>query len=288
MAKNKMELGQAKQSWQGELISHPQTGHYRKLIAGHMQREEAAGTIVRSSRIRLGRTQDTEANERIFFLEAISAGTRTEAPSELRSVTTNTSHRALSGNLNWIARHLDSLLLPTDGESLNAQWAAGYAMGGEAANNGVFGRLYGRFSLYRRLGSSWYFSSRIEAGQVFAASKVGIPDNLLFRAGGDDSVRGYAYRSLGPLEAGLVRSARVIATGSVELARPISSQLPHWWWAGFLDAGNTADHWSTLKPQWGYGLGLRWRSPVGPIKLDAAQGQSARPLRLHFSVGVSF
>ena len=44
----------------------------------------------------------------------------------------------------------------------------------------------------------------------------------------------------------------------------------------------------SLEPALGYGAGVRWRSPVGPLKLDIAYGQEVRKFRLHFSVGVVF
>jgi translocation and assembly module TamA len=123
---------------------------------------------------------------------------------------------------------------------------------------------------------------------VFARDAVDVPDTLLFRAGGDESVRGYAYRSLGPVVDGAVVSGRVVATGSAEIARPISPKLPAFWWAAFVDAGNAAATWHTLDPVVGAGLGLRWRSPVGPLRLDLAYGFEVRQPRLHLSVGIAF
>ncbi len=287
-AKTKFELGHNQQSWQEELLSHPLEGGYRNLVAGNVQREHAAGTLVRSSRLRAGRTLDTEALERLVFVEAITASTQTDAHSELHTATTNTTNRAVSGNVHWLRRAVDNVLLPTDGESINAQLGAGYALGGGPANNGLFSRAYGRFTAFRPLGHAWYGSARLEAGQVFAGSQVGIPDTLLFRAGGDDSVRGYGYRSLGPTEAGVVRSARVLFTSSLELAHPVSSRLPAVWGAAFVDAGNAADHWDDIDPVLGYGLGVRWRSPIGPLRLDLAYGQAVHRARLHFSLGVNF
>ena len=129
---------------------------------------------------------------------------------------------------------------------------------------------------------------RVELGQVFARARYAVPDPLLFRAGGDDSVRGYSYRSLGPEVAGLVVSGRVVATGTVEVARPFVERLPDLLGAVFVDAGNAADRWKDLKPVVGVGVGLRYRSPVGPIRIDVAYGEATRSLRLHFSAGVRF
>ena len=58
--------------------------------------------------------------------------------------------------------------------------------------------------------------------------------------------------------------------------------------AVFVDAGNAADRWRELHPVFGYGVGLHYRSPVGPLRLDVAYGQSDRQVRLHLSVGVTF
>ena len=71
------------------------------------------------------------------------------------------------------------------------------------------------------------------------------------------------------------------------MARPISEHLPSVWWAAFIDAGNAADRWVDLDPVLGYGLGLRWRSPVGPLRVDLAYGQEERRVRLHLSVGIA-
>ena len=111
---------------------------------------------------------------------------------------------------------------------------------------------------------------------------------MLFRAGGDESVRGYAYRTLGPVIDGVVTSGRVLMTGSAELARPIAPKWPAYWWAMFVDAGDAANRWGDLRPALGYGVGFRWRSPVGPLRIDWAYGQRVHKMRLHLSVGISF
>jgi len=56
----------------------------------------------------------------------------------------------------------------------------------------------------------------------------------------------------------------------------------------FVDAGDAADSLASLSPVFGYGIGTRYRSPVGPINLDLAYGQATDSVRLHFSLGVSF
>jgi translocation and assembly module TamA len=163
----------------------------------------------------------------------------------------------------------------------------GRAHGTDSAS-GWFGRAYGRLTGYWPLPGGWYSQARLELGQVFRPEGVAVPDSQQFRAGGEDSVRGYAYRSLGPVVDGAVDSGDALATVSVELARPIARRMPSLWGAAFVDAGRAADRFSGFDPAVGVGVGLRWRSPVGPLKIDLARGLELRSWRVHFSVGVTF
>lgn len=287
MAKNKFELGADLRGWQGELLSHPLEGQYRNLVAGAAERLRSGEELRTTWSARVGRLQDTQRLERMYFGELVH--------SRLDTVAGRTSSEAISGNYHWVHRDVDSVLLPTDGYTVALQTALGEARGrktgsftGPASDRGPFSRLYGRLTAYRPLGASWYAMGRVEAGQVFARDELPIPDTLLFRAGGDDSVRGYAYRTLGPTVDGALASGRVMLTGSAEIARPVSAKLPSVWWAAFFDAGNAANTWTALKLARGYGLGVRWRSPVGPLRVDLAYGEELRRARLHVSVGIAF
>ena len=283
--KNKFELGRDLDSWQGELISHPLEGLYRNLVSGSAERLSGNGEVRTAWSARIGRTQDTPRIERLYFAE----GTHVLL---VNATTGRSNTNAYSGNYHWILRDLDSVLLPTRGITLSAQAGAGYAFSSPAAD-GPFARAYGRFTWYRPLGAAWYATTRLEAGQVFTRADVGVPDTIQFRAGGDESVRGYGYRALGPNIVGptgavTLGSGRVLLTASAELARPISPRLPAFWWAVFVDAGNAANLWSDLHPALGYGVGLRWRSPVGPLRLDLAYGREVHQFRVHLSVGIAF
>lgn len=184
-------------------------------------------------------------------------------------------------------RYVDNVVLPTDGWSLALQTGLGYATSSHAAN-GAYGRVQARLGAWRPLPWGFFGEARVEAAQVFARDNVAIPETQLFRAGGEDSVRGYAWRSLGPIVDGSVAGGRVMATTSVEVARPLSERLPSVWWALFADGGNAAPRWAEFDPVWGAGVGLRWRSPVGPLRVDWAWGSATRKSRLHLSVGVAF
>lgn len=282
-AKTKLELGRRKRALDLDLTSHPQPGLYRNLVSGSLAHEEAAGLAVDSQKFRVGRTQDTERIERLYYLEWQRAATDSTVVRD-RSV-------AVTANYEWVWRQLDSNLLPTRGITASAKIGAGRSfmtVSDLDTGSGWFSRASGRLTGYLPLGASWYGQARVEAGEVFSRSDVSVPFTLLFRTGGDNSVRGYAYQALGPRVAGVAVGGRVLATGSVELARPFSLKAPEWWGAVFVDAGNAAADWKSFRPVLGYGIGARWRSPVGPLSLDLAYGQETRRLRLHFNVGIAF
>jgi translocation and assembly module TamA len=279
-ARNKFELGDKRSAWEGEVIAHPGPRLYRNLIGGAVERLETDTDTVLSQRLRIGRTQDTPRLERLFFAEA-ERSVRTPVGAE------SSSAFALSGNFHGGWRNLDNIILPTRGATLKVELGVGRSHGTDA-RSGLFTRTYGRLVGYLPLGQTWYGQARIELGQVFLRSGVVVPDSKLFRAGGDESVRGYSFRSLGPQVDGAVGGGVSLATASFELARPLSARLPSLWGAVFIDAGNAADSFGSLKPVYGTGLGVRWRSPVGPLRLDWAYGSETREGRFHFSVGIAF
>jgi translocation and assembly module TamA len=279
IAKNKFALGPDIQSWSGEFTSHPLEGRYRNLLSGSAERLRSTDELRTSWSARAGRTQDTPRIERLYFAEFQT--------SKLDNASGITQSSALSANYHWVWRDVDNVLLPTRGLTANLQAAVGRSFSNQSAE-GLFGRAYARVTWYQPLGDNWYATLRGEAGHVQAADGVVLPDTLLFRAGGDESVRGYAFRSLGPKINNVLFSGKMLLTGSAEIARPISPNYPAFWWAAFVDAGDAANRWSDINVAAGYGLGLRWRSPVGPLRLDVAYGERVRAARLHLSVGIAF
>ena len=112
-----------------------------------------------------------------------------------------------------------------------------------------------------------------------------IPASLRFFAGGDQSVRGYAYKSLGPKdENGDVVGGKHLIVGSIELEKALGE---NWGVAAFYDAGNAFHSFSNIDIFQGIGLGLRRYTAVGPIKVDMARqvGVSSPSFRLHVSIG---
>ena len=279
IGKNKLELGRDARSWNGELTTHTLPGLYRNLLAASYEKLEAADEVRTSWRWRAGRAYDSQRIERVLYAEVLG--------SELENAAGGVQADAISMNFSGVWRRLDSILLPTDGVTVSGLLGGGWSRS-SAADSGPFARATMRVTGYRPLGNNWYGTARVEFGHLFASDNTGLPDPLLFRAGGDDSVRGYAYRTLGPVRDGVVTSGRVLGTASLEVARPFLPRLASFWWAAFIDAGNAADHFNALHPAVGYGLGLRWRSPVGPLRVDWAYGVEVRKTRLHLSVGIAF
>ena len=112
-----------------------------------------------------------------------------------------------------------------------------------------------------------------------------IPASLRFFAGGDQSVRGYAYQSLGPTDVdGEVVGGEHLAVGSVELEIPLGED---WGVATFFDLGNAFNVLTDIEWAGGAGIGVRRYTVIGPVKIDIARqvGVADPSYRLHLSVG---
>lgn len=136
----------------------------------------------------------------------------------------------------------------------------------------------------RTLAGRHRFVLRGDAGTMFTNDFEDVPQSMRFFAGGDQSVRGYAYKSISPVdENGIAVGARNLLTGSLEYDYEF---IKRWRAAVFTDAGNAFD--SSNEPfKVGSGVGIRWVSPVGPIRLDVAWpvSETEKRPRVHFSMG---
>lgn len=128
------------------------------------------------------------------------------------------------------------------------------------------------------------FIGRADASYMFTNNFAQVPYNLRFFAGGDQSLRGFDYKSLSPTINGLKVGGQILAVGSLEY----NYQVREGWRVGiFSDFGNSFDKDLNTPIAYSAGLGLRWQSPVGPIRFDIASGLSDdnHPIRLHFFIG---
>ncbi len=112
-----------------------------------------------------------------------------------------------------------------------------------------------------------------------------LPASLRFYTGGDASVRGYAYNKIGPTDdGGTVVGGKNLVVGSLEYEHRVWGD---WSVAAFIDSGDAFDG-ASPELKTGAGLGLRWRSPVGPVRIDFASGLDRPPgdaFRFSFSIG---
>ncbi|MBW1635244.1 MAG: outer membrane protein assembly factor [Deltaproteobacteria bacterium] len=121
-------------------------------------------------------------------------------------------------------------------------------------------------------------------GATYVDSIDSLPPSLRFYTGGDSSIRGYKYKSIGTRdESGTVIGGRYLVVGSIEAERIVKD---YWSVAGFWDVGSATDDLQ-LDFYQGIGVGVRIRLPFGQIRLDLASAitEDGNPLRLHLTVG---
>jgi translocation and assembly module TamA len=146
-------------------------------------------------------------------------------------------------------------------------------------------RLHGRSVWLRSFGQNKDQRAifRLDGGAVFAKSIKDVPPSMRFFIGGDNSIRGYGYDSIAPRDnKGELLGGQYMLTSSIEYQHRIYG---NWWGALFYDYGSS---W-TKHPHWkqGAGFGLRWASPIGPVRLDFAWGlnKKADRFQLNFVLG---
>lgn len=185
-------------------------------------------------------------------------------------------------NASWTRRELDALMYPRQGYVVNLQAGGASDL---VFSNTSFVRLYTRGNFYYPLGARGTLLLRGEIGAVQASTSDDIPSDYLFRTGGSTSVRGYEYDSLGIPDNGAIVPGLYLGVASIELMHPVAPGLQA---AVFIDAGNVVNEVSDFEAKLGYGAGIRWASPLGPLNLDVAYGEADSTWRVNFSVGSMF
>lgn len=273
--KSALTLEQKKQTARGDFYFPTTADGYTDSFGAAVERKDIEGEITRTASIAGKRAWGTPLLERSISVEFL-----TESKTVDGLPSTVSRSLPLTYAVTW--RKLDNLVFPTKGYVLNA------TLGGALLpilTDEKFIRSTARGIMYRPLGSKSTLILRAELGALASATKVGVPATYLFRAGGDNSVRGYGYQELGVKEGNATVGGRYLATASAEYQYWFR---PTWGAAVFYDAGNAADSLGGIHPKSGYGVGARYKSPVGPINVDVAYGHAVRKARLHFSLGFTF
>lgn len=181
---------------------------------------------------------------------------------------------------------VDDRIQPREGYGGTATLRGGLQGAGSDAN---FLQLHTRANWFQGLGARSRLIVRGEVGATFTDALVDIPPTLRFYAGGDRSVRGYEWREIGPrIDAipgrkAYALGAKNVITANVEYEHYFNDS---WGIAAFVDGGSAFDDqidgWRK-----GVGLGLRWKSPIGPLRVDIGHGldDPDSSFTLHFNLG---
>ena len=184
----------------------------------------------------------------------------------------------------WDRVHTDNLLRPERGYRINLEIRGSHD---DFLSTVTMMQLRAGVKGLYRLPGAGRFVSRVQLGMTVGDDATDLPLSLRFFAGGDNSVRGYSYQSLGPEDDnGKVVGGRQAFTASIEYEHPVRGD--DWWLAGFVDAGNAFDDFgSDVDLKVGYGIGLRWFSPIGRVRLDVGipEDDSHDDWRIHFALG---
>ena len=164
---------------------------------------------------------------------------------------------------------VDDRLFPRRGIGGYVETRSGLQALGSDAN---FSQLHAEARWFKGLGARNRLLVRGEVGHTFTNALTDMPPSLRFYAGGARSIRGYSEREVGPrVETGgglYSVGAKNVLTASVEGEHFFTAD---WGGAAFVDSGSAFDG---TTPDWrtGVGVGVRWRSPVGLVRVDVARG----------------
>ena len=270
-----LRLEQRRQSLYADLFLPPEQARYRDSAGASFERSDLEGLRVHTAAAGVTRGIRRDNAETQLAARVLREETH---PDDADA----SSYNTLTLNWGWVRRAVDDVLDPRRGHVLEIQIVGGVGLSAQARH---FTRVYGRYQHYFTFGGRNVLTLRGEAGATLAKTRDGVPQDFLFRAGGTQSVRGYAYRSLGATEGTATVGARYLATGSVELVRWIK---PSAGLAIFIDSGDAADDKEAFTAHTGYGFGARWLSPAGPLAIDLAWARGEKRPRLHFGVSVAF
>jgi translocation and assembly module TamA len=181
---------------------------------------------------------------------------------------------------------VDDRLMPRRGFGATAFLRGG--RGSAGGDNGLlFAQSHATLNAYRGLAPRSRLIARGELGHTWSDAPVGtLPPSLRFHAGGERSIRGYGWREVGPRVGAqgqrFAVGARNVVTASAEYEQYLNDR---WGYALFVDSGSAFNRRPDMHT--GVGFGLRWRSPVGPVRIDIAHGLNSpdSPFQIYLGLG---
>ncbi len=266
---------QKRQTLSARLETLPDRNHYLFSLGAKVERTDIEDLKTFSQRVSFNRERSTETIQSQYGLTW-----QREERSPVGAP--DTISEALALDSWWRYRNVDNPLFARRGYISEIRLGGGthYVL-----SKRDFVRMYARHQHWWPIGERDVLYLRAEVGYTIASSRLGIPQEYLFRAGGINSVRGHNFLSLGVSEGDAIVGGRTLATGTLEYV--------HWFtesWGGaiFTDIGDAADSWKSFNPSLAYGSGIRWRSPAGPLGLDLARRHDNGSLHVHFSITAAF
>ena len=197
-------------------------------------------------------------------------------------VDSGTSNLIIPG-ASWERTRTNDPLFPSRG------WRVRLSLQGSPVGSTSFAQVEVAAKLIESIAPKTRILLRGDVGRTFTNAFRTLPPTIRYFAGGSESVRGYGYLSIGPLDVqGNVIGGRTLEVGSLELDHRIFNR---WAIAAFTDVGAALDDFTLSVRQnglqQGVGGGIRWLSPIGLIRIDGAFAvtQPGTPFHLHFSMG---
>lgn len=271
---------------QSEWSAIPGEDGWRWGVLGRVERVDDGTLVTQGQKLRVGRTWLGSHIERNVYVQYDRASVQAAPGITAATVPDIGDGQAVSVNYVWTGRYFDRQPYPTSGFGVAFEAGGGLTLSGSRS---PFQRTVVRWLDIYPL-TQGRLQIRAEGDAVLAKAQARVPSQQMFRTGGDTTVRGYGFRDIGVDRSGIVTPGRYMAIGSVEWQRPIrrAGVETNYESAVFLDAGSVADHVASLRPEYGAGVGVRYKSPLGPFEADLAWGFKPRKLRLHFNIGLTF
>lgn len=288
-AQSRLQLNRKNPLVSTRLYSLPDATGWNWFTSARAERAELADYEANSISLAAGRGKDEDRIDRQYFLRYDLANPQGDNAPPKSS--------AISANYSWTGRYFNNPSNPTRGYGLALELGLGTTLTPERT---PFTRVLGRWQYFKPLGERDALTRRrsrlmlrTQLGAVTARKGTEIPLTLLFLSGGDTTVRGYSYQSIGTRRNGSdLIGGRYMLAGSAEWQRPIvlAGNRKDWEHTVFVDAGSVTDDWAGGGQQIfvGAGSGIRWNSPVGPLQADLAYGFKTQQLRLHLRLGFAF
>ena len=270
-----LRLEQRRQTFFAGIDTLPDQNNVNYSLGASFQMTDIQNLKTIEQKIGISRNYQTPEIQMQFGLNWLRENKRPEGA-------INQTNEALTLDWRWRRQVVDDLLHIRRGDVTEFRVGGGSQF---LLSDQDFIRFYARQQSWWPVGSRDVFFLRAEIGYTVASSRFGIPQEYLFRAGGIQSIRGYDFKSIGVQEGNAIVGGRAMATATAEYTHWLTSQ---WGAAAFADIGSAADNWHTMHPFLGYGGGVRWRSPAGPIALDLARSHETGTLRVHFSMAIAF